>query len=309
MKGKMNMKKEWTEHDLTIEQIGRGLLISQGGDSYVAKEWRLTQPVIDMIELALKYGLVCLIQNGHPQTSKREPKGDGAEYISFARKPNELSPVVLNANSPSNKKYRTDVKQVLFRKHYRHVLKQADIPFKVENFRNASNIEVPVEYVEEAIKACQPYFDIHAPKKGKRGIAGEYPGFRDEADIERWLMENLDDNSFDRRIQVIDRQVRVEGGIIDILIKDKDSGGLVILEVKQGRAQPVHVEEQIPRYLTSPYIQNLANGKPVTGCLVAELIESSVKKAIENSPHHIVGYEIKWQATEKVTLNKVVGCW
>ncbi|MBI5376409.1 MAG: DUF91 domain-containing protein [Candidatus Schekmanbacteria bacterium] len=303
------MKRIWEKYDLTIEQVDRGLLISQGGDAYVAKEWRLTQQVIKIIEIALQNGLVSLIQNGHPQPSKREPMGDGAEYLSFGRVPNELCLMVLNKNSPTNPNSRTDVKKVLFRKHYRHVLKQSDIPFEVEKYRNASNIEVPVDYVEKAIKACLPYLDIHAPRKGRRGHPEKYPGFSEEADIERWLMENLDEHSLGRKIRVIDRQVRVETGLIDILLQDKVSEGLIIFEVKQGRAQPIHVEEQIARYLTSPYIQNLANGKPVIGCLVAELVESTVKKAVENSQHPIVAFEIKWDSPKNVTLKRVAGSW
>lgn len=303
------MNKKWAEYDLQISDSDRGLLITQNGDGYVAKNWNVTQPVINIFEKALKYGLTCLLQNGHPQPSKREPEGDGAEYIAFSRVPNELWVMCIDDNSPSSKKSRNDVLQVLFNKRYRGVLTQAGVPWKTENFRNASNIFVPVENFEDAIKACIPYLDIHAKRGGKRGKAGEYPGFREEADIERWLMENFNDEMLNRKIRVTGRQVRIDAGIIDILLEDKGSGEIIIVEVKQGRAQPVVIEEQLQRYITSDDMISRANGKPILGCVVAEKIEKTVIDSINNSPHKIVGYEINWQNKNLVTFNYIAGKW
>lgn len=83
------MERVWPEQGLKVSEVSRGLLVEQRGDAYVAKNWRLSSSVIDVINRALHYGLISLIQNGQPQTSKREPTGDGAEYLSFARRPNE----------------------------------------------------------------------------------------------------------------------------------------------------------------------------------------------------------------------------
>ncbi len=164
-------------------------------------------------------------------------------------------------------------------------------------------------FTEDAVKACIPYLDIHAKRGGKRGKAGEYPGFREEADIERWLMENLSDQLLGRNIMVIDRQVRIDVGIIDILLEDRDNGGIIILEVKQGRAQPIVIEEQLNRYITSEDIIKRAQGKPISGCVVAEKIEHTVIDAINNSPHNITGYEITWYNKNLVDLKWKGGEW
>jgi hypothetical protein len=304
------MEKSWPKFDLTISQHDRGLLISQHGKAYIAKHWRLATPVIEMVEIALVHGLTSLIQNGAPQSSKLEPSGDGAEYLSFARKPNEYWVMVINDNSATSRRSRSDVNKVLFSKRYRHVLKQAEIPCQVEKFRNASNIEVPAKYAEAAIKACLPYLDIHAIRSGRRGVTGEYPGFRNEADIEKWLMENLNDQQLGRKIKVEGRQIRIDTGLmIDILLRDKESGELIVLEIKQGRAQPKDVEEQLQRYVSSPDVKNRAQGRPVIGCLVAELVESSVKAAVENAKYPVVAFEIQWHPTDSVTLKRVAGSW
>ena len=303
------MYNEWKTYDLQIEDTENGLLITQNKDAYIAKKWKASPDVIKIIDLAIKYGLSCLIQNGHPQSSKREPKGDGAEYISFARAPNEFWVMCINEYSPSNKKTRTDVNQILFKRVYRGFLSQAEVPWEIEKFRNASNIVVKIEHVEDAIKACVPYFDIYAKRGGKRGNPEKYPGFREEADLERWLMENLSEDLLNRKIIISGRQVKIDCGIIDILLEDKDSGEIIVVEVKQGRAQPVVIEEQLHRYITSKDIIDRAKVKPILGCLVAEKIEETVVNSIVNSPHRIKGYELNWKSKDRVIFNYICGDW
>lgn len=303
------MKRNWPEYSLALIEVDGGLQVRQADDAYLARDWRLTDSVLHVIEVAQRYGLVCMIQNRHPQASKREPFGDGAIYLSFSRSAHEYWVLGLNDNAGSTSSSRSDVIRVLFNKNFRHALIQANVPFQVEKFRNASNIEVPVEYVENATKACIPYLDFNAQQRGKSGVPGQYPGFRDETDIERWLMEYLTSNLIDRKISVLGRQVRIDVGIIDILLRDEEVQGLIVVEVKQGRAQPVHVEKQLARYLTSPYLASIAKGGPITGCLVAELIESTTKDAIERIGSGLVAYSITWHSSSNVTMRRVAGRW
>ena len=303
------MKRTWLEHSLDLSDTARGVLVRQDGDAYVAKDWVLSESVMKVVETALRYGLACMIQNRHPQPSKREPMGDGAIYLSFARRSTEYWVLGLNDNAGLNRHSRSSVQRVLFNKNYRHALIQADIPFQVEKFRNASNIEVPFQHLEDAVKACLPYLDTHAHQRGKSGVEGDYPGFRDEADIERWLMEHTDDKTFGRALSIVGRQVRTEVGIIDILARDNESDNFVVIEVKQGRAQPVHVEEQLTRYLSSEYMAQLSKGKPTVGVLVAELMEASTCEAIKNSSKPILGFTVEWRTDRRVLVKRVAGSW
>lgn len=303
------MKRAWKEFSLELADTDGGLRVRQGDDSYIARGWKLTQSVLAVVEVALSHGLGCMIQNRHPQSSKREPAGDGAVYLSFARKPTEHWVLGLNENAGADRQGRSNVVRALFNKNYRHALVQADIPFQVEKFRNASNIEVPIEFAEHALKACLPYLDSHAGQKGKGGIEGEYPGFRDEADIERWLMENLNEGTFGRGLSIVGRQVRIDVGIIDILARDELTDSIVVIEVKQGRAQPTHVVAQLARYIASEDVARIANGFPVKGMIVAELIESTTKDAIERSASNLLGYTIEWRSSRSVVVEKVAGKW
>ena len=303
------MKRSWPEQSLVLSDTARGVLVQQDEDAYIAKDWTLSESVLKVVGTALKYGLVCMIQNRHPQPSKREPMGDGAEYLSFSRRITEYWVFGLNENAGSDCRSRSSVERVLFNKNYRHALLQADIPFQVEKFRNASNIEVPIQYLGAAVEVCLPYLESHARQKGKSGIEGEFAGFRDEADIERWLMEKTNDETFGRAISIVGRQVRTEVGIIDMLARDNESDKFVVIEVKQGRAQPVHVEEQLTRYLSSEYMARLSKGKPSIGILVAELIEASTREAIKNSSKPILGYTVEWRTDRSVLVTRVAGSW
>lgn len=303
------MKRTWPECCLELSETDGGVLVWQSDEAYLARDWRLTKSVLEVIAIALSRGLVCMIQNRHPQASKRAPMGDGAVYLSFARRATEYWVLGLNDNAGSDRQSRSDVRRVLFNKRYRSALIQADVPFQLEKFRNASNLEVPVEHVEAAIDACLPYLDSHALQRGKGGIRGSYVGFRDEADIERWLMENMSDELLGRRVSIVARQKRIDAGVIDILMRDEATEGLIVLEVKQGRAQPVHVVEQLTRYLASPDTNSLAGGRPVFGCLIAEVIEQNTRAAIENSPLPVVGFTITWESKDKVLIRRAAGDW
>lgn len=303
------MERSWPEYSLELIDIEDGLRVRQGDDAYMARGWNLTNSVLDIVEMALRHGLICMIQNRHLQPSKREPMGDGAVYLSFSRSANEYWVLGLNDNAGLNRRSRSNVVRVLFNKMYRHALIYADIPFQVEKFRNASNIEVPVEFVERAMTACLPYLDSHARQRGKSGVPGDYAGFRDEADIERWLMENLNNRLLGRAFSILGRQMRIDVGIVDILLRDETTEGLIVVEVKQGRSQPVHVVEQLARYLSSQDLALIAKGRPILGCLVAELIEATTKAAVERIGKPIVAYSITWRGRSNVKMNKVAGNW
>lgn len=303
------MNRAWTKYCLELAETDGGLFIRQADEAYLARDWRLTKSVLEVVEIALSRGLACMIQNRHPQPSKRAPMGDGAIYLSFARRSTEYWVLGLNDNAGPDRRSRSDVRRVLFNKLYRSALVQADVPFQLEKFRNASNLEVPVEHVEAAIDACLPYLDSHALQRGKGGLRGSYVGFRDEADIERWLMENMNDELLGRRVSIVARQKRIDVGIIDILLRDEATGGLIVMEVKQGRAQPVHVVEQLTRYLASQDTKSFASGRPIFGCLVAEVIEQNTRAAIENSPVPVVGFTITWKSKDKVLLRRAAGDW
>ena len=301
----------WEPAQLSLTEVEAGLLIQQQGDSYIARHWRLTPDVEFVVQLAVRYGLVCMIQNRHPQTSKRGAKGDGTVYMSFARRSSEYWVLTIDQNSSvGGKKPWGTLQQVLINKQYRHALEQAAVPNAIESFSNASNIQVPFQYAEAALRACAPYIARHALRRGRGGHEGKYPGFRDEADIERWLMENLEARTpLGRTWKILGRQVRTEVGMLDILLQDQADGSAIILEIKQGRAQPKDVREQLDRYVNSKYIRKHFGQSAVVGCLLAEKIERSVVKAVEDSTFPALAFEIRWLSADNIQIRHAAGEW
>ncbi len=93
------MIRAWRGFSLELADTDGGLRVRQNDEAYIARGWKLTPSVLAVVEMALSYGLGCMIQNRHPQTSKREPMGDGAIYLSFARKSTEHWVLCLNCRS------------------------------------------------------------------------------------------------------------------------------------------------------------------------------------------------------------------
>lgn len=305
--------KTWTfvPAQLSLTEVENGLLIRQHDDCYIARYWRLTPDVEFIAQLAMNYGLVCMIQNRHPQTNNRGAKGDGTVYMSFARRSSEYWVLTIDQNSSvGGKKPSGILQQVLINKQYRHALQEASIPHDIESFSNASNIQVPFAYAEAALLACSPYIDRHAQRRGRSGHDGQYPGFRDEADIERWLMEKLEArNILDRRWKILGRQVRTEVGMMDILLQDLADGTPIILEAKQGRAQPRDVREQLHRYVNSEYVRKRFGPIAVVGCLFAEKIERTVVEAVADSTFPALAFEIQWLGPDNVQIRHAAGEW
>jgi hypothetical protein len=69
-----------------------GVLVEQGGRAYIARRWRLTGAVKDVIAMAVKYGFDRLWRSGHPRDEYLLPGGAkyklGSPHIGFSR-PND----------------------------------------------------------------------------------------------------------------------------------------------------------------------------------------------------------------------------
>lgn len=82
-----SITNEWThlqmanltfpDHDLFLDDRSNGVFVAQHGKSYLARKWKLTDQVQDIIRRALDHGLTCLWQEGHPGS-------DTSHHISFS---------------------------------------------------------------------------------------------------------------------------------------------------------------------------------------------------------------------------------
>ena len=72
---------------IKVEEVEGGLLVRQGAEAYVARNWHLTPPVEKLIETAFRSGLECMIRDDHPRQNARWPNPRGVVYLAFSPGP------------------------------------------------------------------------------------------------------------------------------------------------------------------------------------------------------------------------------
>ena len=82
MKNQISVKR--FDLDLEVEQLAEGLLIRQGGEAYVARNWQLTPATEELIQTAVASGLGCMIREDHPRRNARWPNTRGVVYLAFS---------------------------------------------------------------------------------------------------------------------------------------------------------------------------------------------------------------------------------
>ncbi len=302
---------KWHEFNkLELQETCDGILVSQDGASYVARNWRLTEKVVEVVQWALNSGLYWLIQNGHPKESHRYPHGNGGNYISFSPLQDNLWVFAIDEQSPSNSIDRTDVRRAVFQKKYRAVFDENGIRFKIES-RNTKNLIVEQNNLREAIAVASSVARDIGTVGGSRRITGSYKGFIDEAHLQGRLLKFWNDINFGCELDLLESEHRISNGRrIDILACDRKSGALVVVELKQQSAKEVVINKQIIPYLeaVSLSVRLSAGDCPVWGCLIAEQIPERVRKLISDCSHPIVAFEARWDE-RGVLLKKVAGDW
>lgn len=70
--------------DLEVEEVEQGLLVQQGGQGYVARNWELSAATEELIQAAIAAGLGCMIRADHPRRNARWPNPRGVVYLAFS---------------------------------------------------------------------------------------------------------------------------------------------------------------------------------------------------------------------------------
>lgn len=142
--------REWQEVGLSVKETKDGLVIKQGDEKYLARDWTLCPDVIKTIDRALNAGLRCLIREKHPRPKNRLTKG--VEHIGFSTSPDEPWVFVIDEHSTRGKP-RDGVTKVTFEKHLFGLLKDGGMKWEQES-GGGRNIFVPFNELERALRAC-----------------------------------------------------------------------------------------------------------------------------------------------------------
>lgn len=299
----------WNEYnDLKLSELEAGILVSQNGAAYIARNWRLTDQVSEVVQWALDSGLHWLIQNGHPKESHRYPHGNGGNYISFSPVQDNLWVFAIDEQSPSNRKERNDVRQAVFQKKYRAIFSEHGIRFEIES-RNTKNLLVKNPDLREAVAVAANVARDIGRIGGSRIVSGDYKGFIDEAHIQGRLLKYWDRVDFGRSLSCLASEYRLSNGRrIDILAQDKTEGALIVIELKQQCAHEAVIHGQIVPYLEDTALKKKAIGRGIWGCLIAEQVPHKVREAVRTCNYPIVAFEAVWDK-DGVLLKKVAGNW
>ncbi len=286
------MNRRAYSNGILIEEIEGGLLVQQQGDAYVARNWRLTPPVDELIRTAIASGLDWMIRADHPLRKARWPNPRGVVYLAFSASPDLQWSVAIDTFRPA----RGDFGHAVFNgKHHTQFITRG-IPFVFEGRNKTSgHLVVARDFViPTLVDLAQLDHSVLALNRTPH----QGDGFTTEYVIQHSILANWGQTPWAGRYDLVQDEYPVDGGLtsrrIDILARDRSTGDWLIIELKRAEARPEAVEQVADYLLALGKRDDFANGE-LKGVLVAERIPPSVRSLAENEG--ITAYEIRWPMT------------
>ena len=251
------MKFVSTKNDLFITEQDEGLLIAQNNKIFLARKWKLTQEVHDIIELSLNKGFSKLWVEGHP-------KGDTSHYICFSRSHSKPWEYLLGGEArPPN------VKMITVNNTHRKLLESSSVNFHWQNFGGkhlflSPKIEMLQLLISEISKVSHESFLV---SKKSVGTNIKQSGFRIENELEEYVFNKFISNNY-----LVHRQHRFKtnnelesDSKPDIILEDNDR--VYIIELKLNSAHIADLN-QLYRYLNNKKLKDKFSGKEIIGILL-----------------------------------------
>ena len=264
---------------VTLTDTEFGLRVSQYADSYIARKWRISPALLELVQTAFESKLCWLIRDGHPQVHSLWPSTKGRAYIAFSPTRDKHWSLAIDTVNSAGLNYG---KAVFNGKYHEQFLRQ-DIPFSFEKRNTGSgHMEVSRDQVLPTIRKMLT-FDHGVLYKNKSSIAVK--GFSTEYDIQRSLLSSWAKTPFAENYKVLGDEVSVDLGLrnssrknlgrIDILAKHKKRDEYLVIEIKRAEAN-IAVLDQITGYLSALNKNNAIKGALIRGVLIAERIPQRV---------------------------------
>ncbi|MBN2565985.1 MAG: hypothetical protein JXB46_09785 [Candidatus Eisenbacteria bacterium] len=288
------------EHDIRIEEVPGGVLVSQEGHQYLARRWRLTPQVRRVLDLGIEHGLTCLWRSGHPIGLERH-------HISFSFTHARASWVFAIGGEAGPPR----LKRVTFNKQLKEYFKHSGLDW-VWNWENAGGKNIFIDPNDlESVLQTLPLDHI---RRGDLPVTRRSPTrssrqfYAKESDLERELygmirrgavptVEVQTQRRFDAndRFEVAPRP--------DILVADHEM--MIVIELKLHEAGEADLG-QIDRYLRNQAIAAACSGRRLHGVLVAYRFAPAVLMAAKSrSDLTLVRYQ--QSADGELTLQSILG--
>ena len=251
------------EHDIRIEEVPGGVLVSQEGHQYLARRWRLTPEVRRVLDLGIEHGLTCLWRSRHPI-------GPESHHISFSFTHSRSSWVfAIGAEAGPPR-----LKRVTFNKQLKEYFRHSELGW-VWNWENAGGKNIFVDPNDlESVLQMLPLDHI---RRGDLPVTRRSPTrayrqfYARESDLERELYGMIRRGA-EPTVEV-QRQLPFDGNDgfevasrPDILVADHEI--MIVIELKLHEAGEADLG-QIDRYLRNQAIAAACSGRRLQGVLVA----------------------------------------
>ena len=260
-----NVRHDFPDHGIGLEQIDEGIMVSQKGNRYLARGWCLTEDLVELMKRFLDAGFNCLIRTGHPQPSKRPT---GVAYIGFSSNENEPWLAVLDQYSGQK-----PIRRLTVNARFRDLLTAAGIPFNWET-AGGKNMFVAVADVDQLLREVTPVVTRSLNDAGgNQRPGGTRAALTTELELQSLLIENTQKKMFSgifgavKSVIVNPRWRNNADGldpqtsdIPDVLVETDSALWVLELKLHEVGVQAVH---QVSRYVSNPACHALANGREI----------------------------------------------
>ena len=288
------MNRREFPNGIVLEEVEEGLLVQQGTEAYVARNWCLSTPVIELVEVAMAAGLSRMIRNDHPRRNARWPNRRGVVYLAFSPSVHQQWAMAIDTIRPTS----GDFGRGVFNGKYHEQFVTYGLPFTFEKRnKGAGHLVVAREQVLPTLAALGE-FDHQVLDLGR--TERKHAGFRTEYEIQRAILNHWEKTPFATRYVIERDEFPVDGGLnsrrIDVLARVPQSDDWLVIEIKRAEAN-LDAVRQVEEYLLAlGQKDEFALGKrKLEGVLIAERISVAVRDAALRAG--IAAYEITWPAT------------
>lgn len=281
---------------ISLEDVEDGLLIRQNDVGYVARNWKLTPQIEELVETAVSNGFGCMIRETHPRRDAHWPNPKGVVYIAFSPGPElHWSFVIDDQCHGRDGGYR----RAAFSGKYRNQFDAKSIPYELEK-RNKQSGHFLIDggRVLPTIEALRK-FDHSVLIHSNNRKFDTSDGFQTEYDIQHMVLTNWDQTPWASKYQILESEFRVENSRtsrrIDVLARARVSHGIakdtLIIELKRGEANLAAVEQVASYARDLGRRDEFAHGR-IDPVLVAERIPPNLHAlAISEG---VAAYEVRW---------------
>lgn len=264
---------------ISVMDTTYGLLVRQYENAYIARGWRVTDKLTELIQTSIDSKLYWMLRDGHPQVHALWPSTKGRAYLAFSPTRDKQWAVAIDTINSDGSNYG----KAVFNGKYHEQFKKNGIEFLFEK-RNtgAGHMEVARHQVLETIRKMSN-FDHSVLYKNKS--SGPINGFSTEYDIQRSLLLYWAETPFAKDFTIVGDEVpinlasrnsaRSNLGRIDILAKHTTRNEYLIIEIKRAKATEAALK-QISGYLGALKQREDMSTALFKGCLIAERIPRSL---------------------------------